>query len=245
MPGSSARPGPRSLQRWLEAGVDLVFPPRCAGCGAGGTDWCELCDGRLDRILPPICRRCGRPLDLKARCPDCLQKAFPLVARAYATYSGPLARALLQLKYRPNRRLAEIMSGWLADLVSSESWRIDLVVPVPLSVRRKSVRGYNQTELIARQLAQRLGVGFAEDALVRTRDTRSQVGLDHTARKANVEDAFRAFSGRVDGLAVLLVDDLFTTGATLAACHAGLKTAGAGRTYAVAIGRAQARRSHN
>jgi len=244
MPGFSARPGPRSLQRWLEAGVDLVFPPRCAGCGATGTEWCEVCDARLERISPPICRCCGRPLDRARLCPDCRHKPFPLQTRAYAVYAGPLGHALLQMKYRPNRRLAEIMSGWLADLVSHESWPIDLVVAVPLSVRRRTVRGYNQSELFARRLSRRLGVSFADGALLRTRDTHSQVGLDPAARAANVQGAFLAFGERVDGRSVLVVDDLVTTGATMAACHAALETAGARRTYAVAIGRAQARRIH-
>ena len=160
-------------------------------------------------------------------------------------YADPLGRALLQMKYRPNPRLADIMSGWLADLVSHEAWPVDLVVAVPRSVRRRAVRGYNQSELFARRLSRRLGVGFADGALVRTRNTRSQVGLDPAARAANVQGAFRAFAERVDGRSVLVVDDLVTTGSTMAACHVALETAGAMRTYAVAVGRAQARRLHS
>jgi ComF family protein len=243
MPGSLARLGLRSVQRWLEAGVDLVFPPRCAGCGAGGSDWCRACDARVQRISPPICRHCGRPLERPGRCSDCRRMPLPMQARAYAVYAGPLVPALLQLKYRPNCRLAEVMSGWLSDLVARTKWPVDLVTAVPLSVRRKRVRGYNQADLVAHRLAHRLGVGFADDALVRTRDTRSQVGLDIESRAANVEDAFRALPERVDGRSVLIVDDLFTTGATMVACHAALVRAGARQTFAVAVARAQGRRS--
>lgn len=243
MPGSLTRPGLRSLQRWLEAGSDLIFPPRCAGCGAAGSDWCRACDERVQRITPPICLRCGRPLARPGRCSDCRRVPLPLPARAYAVYSGPLVPALLQLKYRPNRRLAEVMSGWLEDVVARTKWAVDLVIAVPLSARRKKVRGYNQADLVACRLAHRLGVEFADDVLVRTRDTRSQVGLDVESRAANVEDAFVATPHKVDERRVLIVDDLFTTGATMSACHAALVQAGAGQTYAVAVARAQGRRS--
>jgi ComF family protein len=244
MPGHSARLGLRWLQRWLEAGVDLVYPPRCAGCGAVGSDWCPTCDGRLTRITAPICRGCGRPLERGLHCPDCRRQPMSVQARAYAVYTGPLVPALLQLKYRPNQRLAAVMSGWLEELVRRERWTIDLVTAVPLSDQRRSVRGYNQAGLVARKLSQRIGVEFADDALTRTRDTRSQVGLDPGARAANVEDAFRASPEKVEGHNVLIVDDLFTTGATMIACHAALVEAGAGQVRAIAVGRAQGRRAH-
>lgn len=245
MPGLPARLSLRSVKRWLEAGIDLVYPPRCAGCGASGCDWCATCDARLERISPPICRRCGRPLGRDGRCSDCRRKPLPLEARAYAVYTGPLVAALLQLKYRPNQRLADVMSGWLEEIVAREGWSIDLVTAVPLSVQRRAVRGYNQAGLVALRLSERIGVDFESDALARTRDTRSQVGLDPDARAANVEGAFRASPEKVDGRSVLIVDDLFTTGATMAACHAALTMAGAARAYALAVARAQGRKSHS
>jgi ComF family protein len=149
------------------------------------------------------------------------------------------------LKYRPNQRLATVMSSWLEELVARETWSIDLVTAVPLSGKRRSVRGYNQVGLVARKLSQRIGVEFDDDALVRTRDTRSQVGLDPGDRAANVEDAFQASPEKVDGRNVLIVDDLLTTGATMTACHTALAKAGAGQICAIAVARAQGRRSHS
>jgi len=239
---SFARPRLRSLQRWLEAGVDLVFPPLCAGCGTPGVEWCAECDGRLARILAPVCTRCGRPVGRGPVCPDCRRKALPLEARAYAEYSGPLVPALLQMKYRPNRRLGGVMSGWLMELVSREAWSVDLVTAVPLSSRRQAVRGYNQSDLIAHKLSDRLGIQFSSEALSRIRDTRSQVGLDPLARAINVRGAFSANKNLVEGRRILIVDDLFTTGATLAACHAALSSAGAQRAYGISVGRARANR---
>jgi len=239
---SLARPRLRSLQRWLEAGVDLVFPPRCAGCGAPGAEWCAECDGRLARILAPVCTRCGRPIGRGRVCPDCRHKPLPLEARAYAEYSGPLVPALLQMKYRPNRRLGGVISGWLVELLSRETWSVDLVTAVPLSSRRKAVRGYNQSDLIAHKLSDRLGIQFSSEALSRIRETQSQVGLDPPARAANVRGAFSANGKLVEGRHILIVDDLLTTGATLAACHAALLSAGAQDAYGISVGRARANR---
>jgi len=112
------------------------------------------------------------------------------------------------------------------------------VVPVPLSKERRRRRGYNQMDLVAKALAGLLGLPCKTDALSRVRDTRSQVGLDAVARHRNVQDAFLARREAVQGSVILLVDDLFTTGATLAACAAALREAGSGEVYALTVGRA-------
>jgi ComF family protein len=130
------------------------------------------------------------------------------------------------------------MAGWLADICRVEKWQPSLVIPVPLSTKRKRRRGYNQMDLVADALAGLLGLPFKPGALFRVRDTRSQVGLAAEARHRNVESAFQANREAVEGSVILLVDDLFTTGATLAACAAALREAGSGEVYALTIGRA-------
>jgi len=149
-----------------------------------------------------------------------------------------LVRAVLQLKYWPNRRLARVMGGWLAEICQREGWEPTLVVPVPLGKRRLHQRGYNQAGLVAAALAQRLNLPMREQALWRVRETRSQVGLDVPSRHANVQDAFRANPDLVRDQTVLLVDDLFTTGATLSACGQALILGGAREVLAVTVGRA-------
>ncbi len=233
-----ARRGWRWLYRCLEAGVDLLYPPTCAGCGRRGCEWCAECNGRLARLRGRLCPQCGEPLMARSGCPRCCSDALPLVARSYARYREPLVRAVLQLKYRPNRRLARCMGGWLDELCRRERWPVDVVVPVPLSARRQRQRGYNQAELVASALADLLQVPLACEGLLRTRETQSQVGLDASLRTQNVHGAFQANPTVVHGRAVLLVDDLLTTGATLAACADSLWAADAAQVFGVTVARA-------
>jgi competence protein ComFC len=191
------------------------------------------------RPEPPFCPRCGASLPSGRGCRDCRARAFPLVARSFARYEGPLRRAILQLKYRPNRRLAAVMGGWLADLYRGQAWQATLILPVPLAGRRQRLRGYNQASLIASALAERVALPMEEGGLRRVRETPSQVGLDPAGRLQNVEGAFEANPAVVHNQTLLVIDDLFTTGATLAACaQAGLR-AGARRVYALTVARAR------
>ena len=163
---------------------------------------------------------------------------MPLKVRSYAIYKGPLVRALLQLKYRSNRLLAFTMSQWLVELLSQETWQVDLVVPVPLGRDRLRQRGYNQAGLIASALAEFQHLQYSDRALQRIRETRSQVGLDAMARMRTVQGAFLADSAIVEGKRVIVVDDLYTTGATLSSCAQALLEAGAVEVYGLTVGRA-------
>ncbi len=116
--------------------------------------------------------------------------------------------------------------------------RPSLVVPVPLGRRRLRSRGYNQAGMISEALAQLLGIEFREDAIRRTRETSSQVGLDHRARYLNVEHAFSATVDYVKDQRILLVDDLVTTGSTLSACAIALLDAGASKVVGLTVARA-------
>ncbi len=224
---------------WVEAGLNLLFPPRCAGCGRPGTIWCPSCQLDLVELRPPLCRSCGAELTRRdAPCSDCLSLPAGLEVRSAARYEGPLVRALIQLKYRPDRRLAILFAGWLAAALPTHAWRADLVAAVPLGLEREQVRGYNQAALLARALSQRLKLNYAPDALIRIRETRSQVGLQPELRRANVEAAFQARERIVAGQRILLIDDLYTTGATLSACARALQAAGAGGVYGLTVARA-------
>ncbi len=150
-----------------------------------------------------------------------------------------MCRAILQLKYRPNRRLAGVMGGWLAELYRQEAWQATLVLPVPLARGRQRQRGYNQASLVASALAELLALPMEEGGLRRVRETPSQVGLDPAGRLHNVEGAFEADPAVVHNQSLLLVDDLYTTGATLAACAQAALQAGARRVYALTVARAR------
>ena len=225
-------------RRWLEAALALLFPPHCAGCGQTKTIWCPECDRTLRRLSSHLCPQCGLPLRSRSTCLACSRHSLPLKVRSYATYEGPLGKALLQLKYSPNRLLAFQMSQWLAELLSRESWPVDLVVPVPLGKDRLRQRGYNQAGLIASELAKSQHLPYSNRALWRVRETLSQVGLDAIARMKNVRGAFSADSAIVGGKRVMIVDDLYTTGATLSSCAQALLQVGAVEVFGLTVGRA-------
>jgi len=130
------------------------------------------------------------------------------------------------------------MGSWLAAIAQAEGWAPSRIAPVPLGEERRRQRGYNQAALIACGLAEKLGLPMVEGALRRVRETRSQVGLDSTARHINVEGAFWADPNAVEGQIVCLVDDLCTTGATLSACARAARDSGAGGVLGLTVGRA-------
>ena len=158
---------------------------------------------------------------------------------AATAYHGLARRAILGLKFRQGRYLAPLLGGLLAEAVRRRPLASDLLVPVPLAPRRERERGYNQAVLLATELLRLQPLGgatLAPELLRRSRDTPPQVRLRAAARRRNVEGAFacprpEALRGR----RVLLLDDVATTGATLEACAAVLKAAGAGRVMALVV----------
>lgn len=212
-----------SLLRRLAAPVlDLLFPPRCPACGAyavrrGG--WCPACLAAAVRV---------RRLPLSAAHRAALGGAWALGA-----YEGALRRLLLDLKFRGRRSALPALRAFLfaaCGALPRADWMPGLAVPVPLFPAKEKRRGYNQTELIFRDWLLASGWTWRR-ALIRTRATAPQFGLDAAARAANVRDAFALAPGfsraSLAGRPVLLVDDILTTGETLAACARVLRASGA------------------
>ena len=139
------------------------------------------------------------------------------------------------MKYRRNAALGDALAPHLAGYARKLGWRVDLVVPVPLGKQRMNERGYNQVGLLAKPLAAMQGWRSSPQVLVRRRETRSQVGLTPLERKENIAGAFQAEPARAAGKDILLVDDVVTTAATLAACSEALLKAGARNIYALTL----------
>jgi competence protein ComFC len=157
--------------------------------------------------------------------------------RSWLVFEGPIRNALHTLKYRRNMALGETLAKYLAEFVGTLGWPVKLVVPVPLGKGRKNERGYNQVGLVAMPLASINHWRYSPQALVRTRETSSQVGLTIAQRRENVSGAFLGDQALVSNADVLLVDDVATTGATLSACSSALLEAGARSVYALTIAR--------
>jgi competence protein ComFC len=158
--------------------------------------------------------------------------------RSWAVFDSPIQNGLHTMKYRRNIGFGEALAIQMADYVRSLGWPIDMLIPVPLGNKRLKERGYNQVALVARPLAYQLGLRYEPGALVKARETRSQVGLSISQRSENVQDAYQADSQFVKGKSILIMDDVATTGSTISACTAALLSAGAREVYVLTIARA-------
>lgn len=239
-----------------EALASLLFPAPCRICGRmldTGTriPFCYQCLATLTVRLPePLCAQCGRPIASSAvtlagsapLCYMCRRGAYAFdLARSYGAYSSSMAHAVLMLKYSEVTPLGSWFAGLLANLVSRTpaTFAADVLVPVPLDSARQRERGYNQAELIARPLARLIGIPFRSYLLVRTHPRPNKLRLTRLERWETVPGAYATHQrAKVDKLRVLLVDDVFTTGATLNACSRALKQAGAARVVGLTVARA-------
>jgi ComF family protein len=218
-------------------GIDLLFPPVCAGCGQTGQRFCDKCKMDTPKPNPMLCVLCGERL--KADQPHkCSRSTFIDKALVWGLHAGPLRRALHRFKYKRDLGLAEIFGDLMAAVYEQVGQEVDLVVPVPLGKKRHRERGYNQAALLAAVVSAKLGISQKTSAVKRIRETESQVGLSIDRRRQNVAGAFRATPGLVAGKRVLLVDDVLTTGATLNACAQALKEAGAHMVITLTLARA-------
>ena len=225
----------------------LVFPTSCAACGETmdhprSGPLCEGCWGAMPRHGAGVCG-CGVPLlsPHTAVCGRCRRGLSPFERGAsLGPYYGSLRVVIHELKYRGRRRAAAQLAHRLGDepRVRGVLGGADVLVPVPLHPRRRRERGFNQAELLAAELGRRAGIPVSSAALVRRTDTASQAGLTAARRRDNVAGAFAVrHRSQVAGRVVVLVDDVYTTGATARACARALRAAGAAEVRLVTVAR--------
>lgn len=222
--------------------LDLLYPKKCISCGKYGYFLCLDCVREIETVKTSLCPGCGKISENGKYCPRCASNKETIFAKGIivaAHYdAGPVKEAIYHLKYLGYQDLAVDLSELIYERLKGVfDFKNTVIVPVPLNQKRKNTRGFNQSELIARNLSKSLLLPGG-DALKRVRDTRSQVGLRREERLENIRDAFVCDDVEfVSGKKVILVDDVTTTGATINECAKALKSAGAEEIWGVVVAR--------
>ncbi|MDP6444685.1 MAG: phosphoribosyltransferase family protein [Pirellulaceae bacterium] len=242
---------------WVRDFTSLLFPAQCAGCGdpldesVEELGICAECIGTL-RMEGPSCRGCGQPFAANAQTPPPRDRCLRCARRDYrfsgvfaaGVYEGRLAELVRQAKWLQHESVATAMGTWLGWELQwrRPCWRWDWVVPVPMLLRRRLVRGYNQAHAVAAGVAAATGRGELRPLLWNRRKLGKQGTLSPTERFQNARGAFGVKTGyALRGARVLLVDDILTTGATASAAAAELRSAGVRDVRVAVVARAAGR----
>lgn len=228
--------------------LNLLFPPQCLACEARVSAHgalCSECWNAMTFLTEPLCTACGVPFEFglgdEALCSECI-RARPVFSQSRAAfrYDAASKKLIKSLKYHDNTMLAPILARWMLQAGSPLVAASDVIIPVPLHRTRFIQRRYNQAALLAQAMARITHQPCLQDGLIRTRKTPTQTGLSRKMRAANVEGAFgvnaRHFT-QLRSANVLLVDDVYTTGATLSACTLALHEAGVRQVRALTLAR--------
>ncbi len=219
--------------------IDLVYPPFCCCCGKIGYEICPECYTKIEIISNhKICLVCGEIKETGKNCSNCM-KLHPSFkqARSWGVYIGVLRQVVQKIKYKRGFGLIEYITEPLTHFINNWGVSVDMIVPIPLGKKREIERGYNQSVLISKPISEYLNIPMHEHALIRSRDTKSQVGLNYMERKINMKNAFRADKSTCNNKSILLIDDIATTCSTLNESAKALKIAGAQKVFCFTVAR--------
>ena len=221
----------------------LLWPEICPFCGkVYGTGICPACESKLNELLvkQPWCMKCGIPIRRMEQeyCHDCKNKELHFdVGRALWLHKPPVSHSIYQFKYHNQREFGKYYVRELLKQFEStiRKWNPDLIIPVPIHKRRRRKRGYNQAEILAREIARLTNIPTDSKILKRIRYTNPQKKLDDKLRKRNIQNAFQVRGDISHVRRVLLIDDIYTTGNTLNECAKKLKEAGVENVYFLTV----------
>lgn len=224
--------------------LDLLFPKYCINCKKFGDFLCPDCFTRLSFDTRNICTVCIKPSYNGLTHPGCIRKYSLSGSFTAIVYNSISKKLIYQFKYKPH---LTGLKGFLGDLfyeslIQNEEFneviKKDIFfVPIPLSKSKHKRRGYNQAEILGKELAKRFNFSLV-DCLVRVKETKSQVGLNKSERKENIKGAFevnKKYSAKIQNVRVVLVDDVLTTGSTFSEAASVLKHCGVRQVWAVAL----------
>lgn len=227
---------------------NLLFPEKCIMCGdileRRNFGVCRRCRRRLPVVEEPLCMHCGKPLssDRQELCYDCHERTS-LIKQGTALweYTDRMRQVMADFKYKGAESEAEFFASELMRKRGKKIrlWNPDIIVPVPLHRKKRWFRGYNQAESIAVALGELAGIPVEKEILIRSRYTAPQKDLGHGDRLANLKNAITVKESQRDKLSekltVLLIDDIYTTGATLDACASALSGCGVSQIYSACL----------
>jgi len=228
--------------------LDLIFPPQCLFCAKSTENErfslvCESCFSKIPRQTALFCPKCFLRRPKATNCPACAPKSDLKLLGVASSYRDEKVKTLLwKFKYGFLKDLAYPLGELLTDYLklAAPEWRRDksiVLIPVPLHKRKENWRGFNQSELVGKIVAGNFGWQFENSALIRTRHNPAQVEMENfEERQKNVENLFAVKNPeKIKDKKIVLVDDVFTSGATLFECAKALKIAGAKRVYGLVI----------
>lgn len=213
--------------------LDILYPPRCPVCHGvirGKGNLCDLCRKKLPYIKEPKCKKCGKQIEKPEQeyCRDCMRFSHSFdQGMAVFAYNDVMRRSIAMFKYHNRREYAKFYAEEMANSCARFLKRCapDVIVPVPVHKKKKRQRGFNQAELVAKELGKLLHIPVDSSYVLRTEDTTPQKELTRQERKKNLKKAFHIASEKRPYQRVLLIDDIYTTGATVDAVSEALKKA--------------------
>ncbi len=228
--------------------IHLLFPPRCPICDevlfssvlASQKLVCTSCKRKPEYVQEPVCKKCGKPVENQRQeyCYDCQkhQSAF-IQGKALWIYQGEVRHSIYRFKYQGRREYARYYGRELARVYGNwaRGRKIEALVPIPLSKKKKRQRGFNQAALIAREFSRETGIPVYGNLLVRVRNTRAQKELNDQERKNNLKKAFKTRANKVQLDHILLIDDIYTTGSTMNEAAGELRASGISKVYCLSL----------
>lgn len=223
--------------------LDVIFPRRCIVCDGilKMSEWgvCDKCKGLVHQIRSPYCMKCGKQIgDEDVYCSDCnmIHHDFD-EGRSLYLYDDAMKRSIYRFKYNGRYEYADYYGKQLSLEFADYLSRLhpDVLIPIPIHKKRLKKRGYNQAALIAEKLGKMLKIPVSDSLLIRTTETEKQKNLNVSERQNNLKKAFKTTQNDVKLSTAVLIDDIYTTGATIDAAAACLKRAGVSKVYFVCL----------